>query len=79
MYFVTLLMLTNLNSINKVIGNTTPAKDAYTNVAPYTTNFIDLAPFKNAYLRCNEISNYNQLTVARNSSIVKKKMYQSTI
>ena len=36
------------------------------------TNFIDLVPFKNLYLHCNEISNYNQLTVAGNSSIVKK-------
>ena len=62
----------NLYSINQVLGNTTPATDAYTNVAPYTTNFIDLVPFKNLYLHCNEISNYNQLTVAGNSSIVKK-------
>ena len=62
----------NLSSINRVIGNTTPATDAYTNVAPYVTNFIDLVPFKNLYLHCNEISNYNQLTVAGNSSIVKK-------
>ena len=61
----------NLYSINQVLGNTTPATDAYTNVAPYTTNFIDLVPFKNLYLHCNEISNYNQLTVAGNSSIVK--------
>ena len=62
----------NLSSINRVIGNTTPATDAYTNVAPYTTNFVDLVPFKSLYLHCNEISNYNQLTVAGNSSIVKK-------
>ena len=48
----------NLNSINRVIGNTTPATDAYTNVAPYTSNFIDLVPFKSLYLHCNEISNY---------------------
>ena len=64
--------VSNLNSINRVIGNTTPAGDAYTNVAPYTSNFIDLVPFKNLYLHCNEISNFNQLTVAGNSSIVKK-------
>ena len=62
----------NLSSINRVIGNTTPATDAHTNVAPYTTNFVDLVPFKSLYLHCNEISNYNQLTVAGNSSIVKK-------
>ena len=62
----------NLDSINRVIGNTTPAPDAYTNVVPYITNFIDLVPFKSLYLHCNEISNYNQLTVAGNSSMVKK-------
>ena len=62
----------NLSSINRVIGNTTPATDAYTNVAPYTTNFIDLTPVKNVYLHCNEISNFNQLTAAGNSSIIKK-------
>ena len=62
----------SLNSINRAIGNTTPAPDAYTNVVPYITNFIDLVPFKSLYLHCNEISNYNQLTVAGNSSIVKK-------
>ena len=62
----------NLYSLNRVIGNTTPPTDAYTNVAPYTTNFIDLTPVKNVYLHCNEISNYNQLTVAGNSSIIKK-------
>ena len=54
------------------MGNTTPAPDAYTNLVPYITNFIDLVPFKSLYLHCNEISNYNQLTVAGNSSIVKK-------
>ena len=62
----------NLNSINHVIGNTTPAPDAYTNVVRYITKFIDLVPFKSLYLHCNEISNYNQLTVAGNSSITKK-------
>ena len=62
----------NLSSINRVIGNTTPATDAYTNVAPYTTNFIDLVPIKNISLHCIEISNFNQLTVAGNSSIIKK-------
>ena len=61
-----------LNSINSVLGNTTPATDAYTNVAPFTSGFVDLVPFKNLYLHCNEISNYNQLTVIGNSSIVKK-------
>ena len=40
----------NLNSINSVMGNLTPAPDAYTSVVPYITNFIDLVPFKNVNL-----------------------------
>ena len=64
--------VSNLSSINRVMGNLTPAPDAYTNVVPYITNFIDLVPFKNLYLHCNEISNFNQMTVAGNSSIIKK-------
>ena len=39
---------------------------------PYITGFIDLTSVKSLYLHCNEISNFNQLTVAGNSSIVKK-------
>ena len=39
---------------------------------PYITRFIDLTPVKSLYLHCNEISNFNQLTVAGNSSIIKK-------
>ena len=54
------------------MGNLTPAPDAYTNLVPYSTNFIDLVPFKSLYLHCNEISNFNQLTVAGKSSIIKK-------
>ena len=54
------------------MGNLTPAPDAYRSGVPYITNFIDLVPFKNLYLYCNEIRNYNQLIVAGNSSIIKK-------
>ena len=39
---------------------------------PYITGFIDLTPVRSLYLHCNEISNFNQLTVAGNSSIIKK-------
>ena len=62
----------NLKSINKVLGVYTTSGDASTNVVPYITGFIDLTPVKSLYLHCNEISNFNQLTVAGNSSIVKK-------
>ena len=70
--FVETVDANNLNSINKVLGVYTTAGDASTNVVPYVTGFIDLTPVKNLYLHSNEISNYNQLTVAGNSSIVKK-------
>ena len=70
--FLDAVDVNNLNSINRVMGNTTPAPDAFTNLVPYITNFIDLVPFKSLYSHCNEISNFNQLTVAGNSSIIKK-------
>ena len=70
--FVETVDANNLNSINRVLSNYITAYDASTNVVPYITGFIDLTPVKNIYLHCNEVSNYNQLTVAGNSSIVKK-------
>ena len=70
--FVETVDANNLNSINRVLGVYTTSFDASTNVVPYITGFIDLTPVKNIYLHCNEISNYNQLTVAGNSSIIKK-------
>ena len=59
----------HLNSINRVMGNTTPAPDAYTNLVPYITNFIDLVPFKSLYLHCNEISNFNSHYGSSSSSV----------
>ena len=70
--FVETVDANNLKSINKVLGVYTTSGDASKNVVPYITGFIDLTPVKDFYLHCNEISNYNQLTVAGNSSIVKK-------
>ena len=70
--FIETVDANNLKSINKVLGVYTTLGDASTNVVPYITGFIDLTPIKNIYLHCNEISNFNQLTVAGNSSIVKK-------
>ena len=70
--FVETVDANNLKSINKVLGAYTTSGDASTNVVPYITGFIDLTPVKSLYLHCNEISNFNQLTVAGNSSIVKK-------
>ena len=62
----------NLKSITKVLGVYTTSGDASTHVVPYITGFIGLTPVKSLYSHCNGISNYNQLTVAGNSSIVMK-------
>ena len=60
----------NINSVNKVLQNYNVA--TYDFNTSYYSGFIDLQRVKNLYLHCNEISNFNQLTVAGNSSIVKK-------
>ena len=60
----------NIKSINRVLGNYTLTTHDFNN--SYYSGFIDLQRVRNLYLHCNEISNFNQLTVAGNSSIVKK-------
>ena len=60
----------NIHSINRVLGNYVLTTHDFNN--SYYSGFIDLQRVKNLYLHCNEISNFNQLTVAGNSSIVKK-------
>ena len=64
--------INNLNSINNVIGNTISAVDASTNLSPYISGFIDLQPVKSIYIQCNDLCNYNQLTLQGFSGIVKK-------
>ena len=70
--FVETVEPNNLTSINKVLGVYTTSGDASTNVVPYKTGFIDLTLVKSLCLHCNEISNFNHLTVAGISSIFKK-------
>ena len=60
----------DIQSINKILGNFTLTTSSFN--SPYISGFIDLQRVKSLYLHCNEISNYNQLTVAGNSSIVKQ-------
>ena len=62
--------INRLNSINKVLQNYNVA--TYDFNTSYYSGFVDLQRVKSLYLHCNEISNFNQLTVAGNSSIVKK-------
>ena len=61
----------NLRSINKVL-NIVDTSPTHGIALPFVSGFVDLVPVKNLYLHCNEICNYNQLTVAGNSSIIKK-------
>ena len=60
----------DIHSINRILGNFTLTTSSFN--SPYISGFIDLQRVKSLYLHCNEISNFNQLTVAGNSSIVKK-------
>ena len=60
----------NINSINRILGNFTLTTSSFN--SPYISGFIDLQRVKSLHLLCNEISNFNQLTVAGNSNIVKK-------
>ena len=64
------ISINSLNSTNKVLQNYQVA--TYDFNTSYYSGFVDLQRVKSLYLHCNEISNYNQLTVAGNSSIVKK-------
>ena len=63
--------VSNLHSINMVL-NTVDTLPTHGIALAFVSGFSDLVPVKNLYLHCNEICNYNQLSVAGNSSIVKK-------
>ena len=63
--------VSNLHSINKVL-NIVDTSPTHGIALPFVSGFIDLTPVKNLYIHSNELCNYNQLTVAGNSSIVKK-------
>ena len=60
----------SLNSINKVLQNYHVA--TYDCNTSYYSGFVDLQRVNSLHLHCSESSNYNKLTVAGNSSIVKK-------
>ena len=60
----------NMHSINRVLGKYVLTTHDFNN--SYYSGFIDLQRVKTLYLHSNEISNFNQLTVAGNSSIVKE-------
>ena len=64
------MTINSLTSTNKVLQNYNAATSVFN--TSYSSGFLDLQRINSLYLHCNEISNYNLLTVAGNSSIVKK-------
>ena len=65
--------LNNLNSINNVLGLTTPVGDAFTSSSPWTTGFINLINYPDVYISCPELSNNNfHSRSAFSNAIIKK-------
>ena len=61
----------NLNSVNDIINYRT-FSGAHSDQLSWFSGFVDLQPIKNLYLTCNDLCNYNQLTLDGYSGIVKK-------
>ena len=66
--------INNLNSINDVLGFTTPVGDAFTSSAPWTTGFINLLTYPDVYISCPELSNKNFHSPSEFSNAVIKKI-----
>ena len=62
---------TNLNSINDILNYKT-FSGLHSDQWSWYSGFVDLQPIKNLYLVCNDLCNYNQLTLDGYSGIVKK-------
>ena len=62
---------TNLNSINDILNYKT-FSGLHSDQLSWFSGFVDLQPIKNLYLTCNDLCNYNQLTLDGYSGIVKK-------
>ena len=61
----------NLNSVNDIINYRT-FSGTHSDQLSWFSGFVDLQPIKNLYLVCNDLCNYNQLTLDGYSGIVKK-------
>ena len=61
----------NLNSIYGILNYNVSSGDHSDQLSWYS-GFVDLQPIKNIYLVCNDLCNYNQLTLSGYSGIVKK-------
>ena len=66
--------LNNLNSINTVLGFTTPVGDAFTSSSPWTTGFINLLNYPDVYISCPELSNNNFHSPSAFSNAIIKKV-----
>ena len=66
--------VSNLNSINEVLGFTTTVGDAFTSSAPWTTGFINLLTYPDVYISCPELSNNNFHSPSAFSNAVIKKI-----
>ena len=66
--------LNNLNSINNVLGFTTPVGDAFTSSSPWTTGFINLVNHPDVYISCPELSNNNFHSPSAFSNAIIKKV-----
>ena len=66
--------LNNLNSINNVLGFTTPVGDAFTASSPWTTGFINLINYPDVYISYPELSNNNFHSPSAFSNAIIKKV-----
>ena len=66
--------VSNLKSINEVLGFTTTVGDAFTSSSPWTTGFINLLTYPDVYISCPELSNNNFHSPSAFSNAVIKKI-----
>ena len=62
----------NLQAVNEVLGNYQVAVYQYNN--PYVSEFINLQPIRNIYIRSSQLSSYNQVSLRTGDSTVVKKV-----
>ena len=66
--------VSNLRSINEVLGFTTTVGDAFTSSSPWTTGFVNLLNYSDVYISYPELSNNNFHTPSGFSNAVAKKV-----
>ena len=61
----------DLNSVNDIINYKT-FSGTHSDQLSWFSGFVDLQPIKNLYLICNDLCNYNQLTLDGYSALLRK-------